>query len=182
MTEIGPYAKVNPPLRPQEEQDSLWTHLLGGTISTLGSDHGPHLQEHKERGWDDIFAAAAGSAGVETSLPLMLTAVNHGRLDLHTVTRLMSENVAKLYGLFPRKGVIQIGSDADLVIIDMDKKMTLERNKMHTKQKDAARMFDGWQVEGLPVMTILRGNVIMQDGEIVGKPGYGEFISPRGTM
>lgn len=181
MTEIGPYAKVNPPLRSREERDRLWEYLLEGTISTLGSDHGPHLSEHKERGWDDIFVAPAGSAALETALPVMLTAVNQGKIDLQALTKLMSENVAKLYGLYPRKGVIQVGSDADLVIVDMDKEMTIDRRKMYTKEKDAARMFDGWQVVGLPVMTIVRGTVIMRDGEVVGKPGYGQFISPFKT-
>ena len=178
MAEIGPYAKVNPPLRSREEQEKLWECLLDGTIDTLGSDHGPHLPEHKERGWDDIFAAPAGSAAIETALPVMLTAVNQGRIDLQTLTRLMSENVAKLYGLYPRKGVIQVGSDADLVIVDMAKEMIIDRRKMYTKQRDAARMFDGWHVVGVPVMTIVRGTVIMRDGEIVGEPGYGQFVSP----
>jgi dihydropyrimidinase/allantoinase len=181
MTEIGPYAKVNPPLRSWEERERLWEYLLDGTISTLGSDHGPHLSEHKEKGWDDIFVAPAGSAGVETALPVMLTAVNQRKIDLQTLTKLMSEEVAKLYGLYPRKGVIQVGSDADLVIVDMAKETTIDRRKMYTKQKDAARMFDGWQAVGLPVMTIVRGTVIMQDGEVVGKPGYGQFISPLRT-
>ena len=181
MAEIGPYAKVNPPLRSQEEQDRLWEHLLGGTIGTLGSDHGPHLQEHKARGWEDIFAGAAGSPGVETSLPLMLTAVNQHKIDLRTVTKLMSENVARLYGLYPRKGVIQVGADADLVIVDMARETTIDRNDMYTKQKDTARMFDGWKVTGLPITTIVRGTIIMRDREIVGNPGYGQFISPGGV-
>jgi len=179
FAEIGPYAKVNPPMRSQEEQDKLWECLLDGTIYTIGSDHGPHLPEHKERGWDDIFAAPAGSAGVETLLPTMLNAVSQGRISLERITQLMSENVARLYGIYPRKGAIQVGSDADLVIVDMNKRMTVDRQKMYTKQKDAARMFDGWQVTGVPVMTIVRGTVVMQDGEITGQPGYGQFVSPR---
>jgi len=178
LAEIGPYGKVNPPLRSQEEQDKLWEYVLDGTIYTVGSDHGPHLPEHKERGWDDIFAAPAGSAGVETLLPTMLNAVHEGRISLQDVTRLMSENVARLYGLYPRKGVIQVGSDADLVIVDMNKEVTIDRRKAYTKQKDAFRMFDGYHVVGMPVMTIVRGTVVMRDGEVVGKPGYGEFI-PR---
>ena len=178
MAEIGPYAKVNPPLRSREEQEKLWECLLDGTIYTLASDHGPHLPEHKERGWDDIFAAPAGTASIETGLRVMLTAVNENKIDLQTVTKLMSENAAKLYGLYPWKGVIQVGSDADLVIVDMGKEMTLDRQRMYTKQKDAARMFGGWHVVGVPIMTIVRGTVIMRDGEIVGEPGYGQFVSP----
>jgi len=175
--EIGPYAKVCPPMRSQEEQDKLWECLMDGTIYTIGSDHAPHLPEHKERGWDDIFAAPAGSAGVETLLPTMLNAVSEGRISLERVTGLMSENVARLYGIYPRKGVIRVGSDADLVIVDMSKEVTIDRHKFQAKQKDAARLFDGYHIVGMPVVTIVRGTVVMRDGQVVGKPGYGQFIA-----
>jgi len=175
---IGPYAKVNPPLRSRREQEKLWEYVLDGTIDTIGSDHAPNLPAQIERGWQNIFAAPAGRAEIETSLSLMLTVVNQGRMDLSILTKLMSENAARLYGLYPRKGTIQVGSDADLVIVDMNKRMTIDRQTMFTKQKDAARMFDGWEVTGVPVMTIVRGTVVMQDGEITGEPGYGQFVSP----
>jgi dihydroorotase-like cyclic amidohydrolase len=176
--EIGPYAKVNPPLRSQHERERLWDYLLDGTIDTIGSDHAPNSPEQIEQGWEDVFAAPAGRAEIETSLSLMLTAVNQGRLDLSTLTRLMSENAARLYGLYPRKGVIRVGADADLVIVDMEKEATIDRRTLYTKQTEAARMFDGWQVTGMPVMTLVRGAVVMRDGEIVGQPGCGEFVSP----
>jgi dihydropyrimidinase/allantoinase len=169
---------VNPPLRSQAEQDSLWRYVLDGTVDTIGSDHAPNLTAEIERGWEDIFAAPAGRAEVETALPLMLTAVNQGRLSLPQLAGLMSENAARLYGLYPRKGVIQVGADADLVVIDMNKRAKIRRERLYTKQKDAARMFDGWQVQGMPVMTIVRGEVIMRDGQIVGRPGSGHFIAP----
>jgi allantoinase len=177
LAEIGPYGKVNPPLRSQEEQSLLWEYVLNGTVTTIGSDHGPHLSEHKERGWKDIFAAPAGSAAVETMLPAMLTAVSQGKLSLQMLTKVMSENVAKLYGLYPRKGVIQVGSDADLVIVDMAKEVTVDRHKAYTKDKESSRMFDGYHMVGLPVMTIVRGTVVMRDGQVVGEPGYGQFIA-----
>jgi dihydroorotase-like cyclic amidohydrolase len=108
----------------------------------------------------------------------MLNGVSQGRLTLQDVTRLMSENVAKLYGIYPRKGVIRVGADADLIIVDMGKEMTIDRRKAYTKQKHAFRMFDGYHIVGLPVMTIVRGTIVMRDGEVVGQPGYGQFI-PR---
>ncbi len=177
LKEIGPYGKVNPPIRSQEEQDKLWEHVWNGTITTIGSDHGPHLPEHKEKGWDDIFAAPAGSAAVENLLPTMLNGVSQGKLTLQDVTRLMSENVAKLYGIYPRKGVIRVGSDADLVIVDMSKEVTLDRRKAYTKQKDSFRMFDGYHIVGMPVMTIVRGTIVMRDGKVIGKPGHGQFVA-----
>jgi len=176
--EIGPYAKVNPPLRPQAERDRLWDYLLDGTIDTIGSDHAPNLPEQIEPGWTDIFAAPAGRAEIETSLPLMLSAVNQGKLSLNTLTQLMSENAARLYGLYPRKGVIEVGADADLVIVDMNKQLTIDHRQLYTKQKEAARMFDGWQVTAMPVLTMVRGTVVMRDGRIVGQPGHGQFVSP----
>ena len=90
----------------------------------------------------------------------------------------MSENVARLYGIYPRKGVIQVGSDADLLVVDMDREMTIDRSKLYTKQKDACRMFDGYHVVGWPVATIVRGTIVMLDGKVIGEPGYGQFI-PR---
>ena len=178
LKEIGPYGKVNPPIRSQEEQDKLWEYVLNGTITTLGSDHTPHIPEHKEPGWKNILLAQDGSPAVQTLLPAMLTAVNQGRIDLQLLSRLMSENAARLYGLYPRKGVIQVGSDADLVVVDMSKKMTIDRHKLYTKQKDAARLFDGWHAVGVPVLTIVRGTVVMCDGEVLGEPGYGQLIRP----
>lgn len=151
---------------------------MDGTIDTAGSDHAPNLPEQIEKGWEDIFAALAGRVEIETALPLMLTAVNKGRLDLNTLAGLMSGNAVRLYGLYPRKGVVQAGSDADLVIVDMQRSDTINRRRMHTKQRDAARMFDGWNVGGMPIMTIVRGAVVMSDGEIVGQPGHGRFVSP----
>jgi len=178
LKEIGPYGKVNPPIRSQEEQDKLWEYVLDGTLGTLGSDHTPHVPEHKEPGWDNIFLAQDGSPAVQTSSLVMLTVVNQGKLDLQMLTMLMSENVARLYGLYPRKGVIQVGSDADLVIVDMNKEMTIERQRLYTKQKDVARLFDGWHAVGVPIMTILRGTVIMRNGEVIGEPGYGQLVQP----
>lgn len=178
LKEIGPHGKVNPPIRSQDEQDKLWEYVLDGTLTTLGSDHTPHVPEHKEPGWDNILLAQDGSPAVQTSLPAMLTAVNRGTISLQTLTALMSENVARLYGLYPKKGVIQVGSDADLVIVDMSKQMTIERHKLYTKQHDVARLFDGWHAVGVPVMTILRGAVIMRDGKVIGEAGYGELVRP----
>ncbi len=182
LEEIGPHGKVNPPIRSQREQDRLWEYVLDETITTLGSDHTPHIPAHKEPGWENILVAQDGSPAIQTSLPVMLTAAHQGRIDLQTLTKLMSENVARLYGLYPRKGVIQVGSDADLVIVDMSKQMTIDWHKLHTKQKEVARLFDGWHAVGMPVMTVLRGKVIMHNGQVVGRPGGGCLVRPCLTV
>lgn len=179
LKEIGPYGKVNPPIRSQREQDKLWGCVFDGTITTLGSDHTPHLPEHKEPGWQNILVAQDGSPAIQPGLAAMLTAVNRGQIGLPLLTQLMSENVARLYGLYPQKGVIQVGSDADLVVVDMGKEMTIDRHRLYTKQRDVARLFDGWHAVGMPVMTIVRGRVVMDDGEITEQPGYGRLARPH---
>ncbi|MCZ7570043.1 MAG: amidohydrolase family protein [Ardenticatenaceae bacterium] len=178
MGEIGPYAKINPPLRSIEEQALLWERVADGTIDTISSDHGPHEFAAKERGWHNIFDAPAGAPGVETSLPIMLTHVNNGRLTLERLVELMSANVAHLYGLYGRKGVIAVGSDADLVVVDMALRRYIEPSQLHTKDPRVARMFEGFETLGAPILTVVRGRPVMRDGEIVGEPGYGMFVSP----
>jgi allantoinase len=181
LNEIGPYAKINPPLRSPEEQALLWARLDDGTVDTLGSDHGPHDFEAKERGWDDIFAAPAGAPGVETSLPIMLTQVSKGRLSLERLVELTSVNVARLYGLYPRKGAIAIGSDADFVVVAPEQRGHVEPAKLHVKDPRTARMFEAAETVGAPILTVVRGRTVMRDGQVIGRPGYGRFVAPQHT-
>jgi len=172
----GPYGVVKPPLRSKDEQDKLWRYLNCGMVQTIGSDHAPYPRELKERGWDDIFLAPAGAPGLEASLPLMLTAVAEKRLSIERYVELMSENAAKLYGIYPRKGILAPGSDADIVLVDPAKRYQLDHNNMFTQCRDSALVYDGLKVIGMPILTIVRGTIVMRDGEIIGKPGYGRFI------
>ena len=173
---LGPYAKINPPIRTKEEQEGLWQAVRRGTVDFIGSDHGPFLKEEKEDGWQDIWGAPAGAVGLETMLVLMLDAVHEGQISLPDVARLLSETAAKEYGLWPQKGQIALGADADLVVIDMDQDHTVDKSKMYTRAKECALLFDGRKVRGMPVMTVLRGEIIMKDSQIVGEPGYGRMI------
>lgn len=172
----GPYGLVSPPIRPEEERQSLWKHLLAGDIDTLGSDHAPHLASAKERGWENVFAAPSGAPSLETGLPLLLTEVHRGHLDLQTLVRLTSENVARMYGLYPRKGAIRVGSDADLTLVDPLLRRKVDRSKMVTKGRDTARLFDGWETVGAPVKVLVRGRSVMDQGRITVEPGYGRFV------
>ena len=178
LTQVGPSAKINPPLRPANEQTGLWERVADGTINTIGSDHAPHHFEAKEKGRQDMHAAAAGAPGVETSLPVMLTHVNAGRLSLERLVKLMSENVARLYGLYPRKGAISIGSDGDFTVVDLKRRTRIDPEKLRVKEPRTARMFEGFETTAQPVLTVVRGQIVMQDGEVVGQPGDGQFI-PR---
>ena len=110
-------------------------------------------------------------------LPLMLNAVSEGRISLEMLSRAMSEKTAKIFGVYPRKGAIQVGADADLVVVDLKRTVKIDKNRMFSKARDLTP-YDGWEVKGYPVMTLVRGIVVMREGEVTGKPGCGVFISP----
>lgn len=173
MKTLGPYAKIQPPLR-KTGHEQLWKGLLDGTIDAIASDHAPYTEEEKEKGRDNIFEGRSGMPGVETTLTLMLTCVNKGQITLSRLIEVFSINPSKILGVYPRKGTIQIGSDADLTIVDMHKAGKIEGAKLHSKQK--VSMFEGAKTQGAPIVTIVRGNVVMKDGEILGKPGTGQLV------
>jgi len=166
------WGKINPPLRGTEDIDQLWKELAGGTIDCIGSDHFPLSPEEK----DDLWTAKPGMPGVETLLPLMLDrGVNSGLITLERLVEVCCENPARIFGLYPQKGALQVGSDADVVIVDLEEEHTLETEKMHDVYSYSA--YDGWKVKGRPVMTMVRGEVVMEEGEIVGESGYGNFVA-----
>jgi dihydroorotase len=171
MKKVGSILKMNPPVRSAENGEALWKGLSDGTVEVIATDHSPHTLEEKTN--DNIWEAIPGFTGVETSVPLMLTQVNEGRLSLNAYVKLASENPARLFNLYPRKGTIQIGTDADFTIVDMEREGALSSEKLHSKTK--VTPFDGWKVKGVPIYTIVRGKVVMKEGEIVGKP-QGEHI------
>ena len=177
MRTHGPHAKINPPLRTPDDQAALWRGLQNGTIDIITSDHAPHPGSSKDLGWDDIWASPPGSPGVEATTPIMLTAVNNGKISIERLISVMSTAPAKIFNLFPKKGVLQIGSDADIVILDMKSEYKLQSENLHTKVKDGF-LYDGWKVKGKPIFTIVRGNIVMEDGDVIGKPGWGEFLKP----
>ena len=192
MAKVGPLAKIGPPLRPEDgpDQDALWRGLEQGHTSIVASDHSPHPQELKQVGWDNIFVTPEGasvpfgSPGLETIVSLMYSegVVKRG-LPIWWLARVMAENPARIFGLFPRKGVIQVGSDADLLILDPqgDRIITAKDHQSNA----GYTLFEGWEVKGRPWMTLLRGKVLLNDGELEQTPGVGQFIesnSPRSPM
>jgi len=181
MAEVGPLLKMNPPVRSKEHQDALWEGLLDGAIDMIATDHSPHTLE--EKGCDitgkmlkpAIWDCISGFCGVETNVPLMLTQVNKGRMTLNHYVKVASENPARVWQMYPKKGAIRLGSDGDLTIVDMNKEMTIDPNKLHSKNKPTP--WGGWKVKGVPVYTIVRGQVQMKDGEPVGK-AIGQMQTP----
>ena len=176
MKERGPYAKVDPPLRTEADQARLWDALNDGVIDVLASDHAPYTKEEKERGWKNIFDAPSGGVVIETTLPLMLNAVNDGRIGLERLVEVFSTNPAMINGVYPKKGALNIGADADVVIVDMDKQFKIRGEDLKTIQKITP--YEGIEGVGAPVMTLLRGSVVYEDGQVVGKPGKGKWLRP----
>jgi len=176
MKERGPHAKVDPPLRTEADQARLWEALNDGVIDVLASDHAPYTKEEKEKGWKNIFDAPSGGVVIETTLPLMLNAVNDGRIGLERLVEVFSTNPAMLNGVYPQKGALNIGADADVVIVDMDKPFKIRGEDLKTIQKITP--YEGIEGVGAPVMTLLRGSVIYEDGQVTGKPGQGKWLRP----
>ena len=176
LNKVGVFAKCNPPLRSEEERLKMWEFVRNGSIDIIGSDHAPYTKEEKEKGSEDIFTPPAGFPGLSTRLPLLFTAVKEGKIKLDKMVELICENPARIFGLYPKKGAIAVGSDADFVIFDPNKNGIISKDKMFTKCRDSALVYDGWKVYGKPEMTIVRGKVVFSDGEINVSPGYGEII------
>jgi dihydroorotase-like cyclic amidohydrolase len=119
--EMGPYARCIPPLRSEEDRLSMWQGLMDGTIDFISSDHSPKTKAQKDLGWENIWLAPNGSPGVETMLPIMLDQVNGGIIQLQKIAYAMATRPAQVFDIYPRKGVIMLGSDADLAVVDMKK-------------------------------------------------------------
>ena len=164
-----------PPLREVDDVVALWSGLTDGSVDTLGSDHAPWKLEHKIDESLDVTTARQGVADLETMLPMLFSAgVLTGRLSLSRYIALTSTNPAKLFGLFPRKGTIAVGSDADLIVLDPKIRRTIDGAAMQSKAGYST--YDGTEVTGWPRFTISRGDVVLEDGQVVAEPGRGRWL------
>jgi dihydroorotase (multifunctional complex type) len=161
---------------PPAHVEALWKGINDGTVDLIGTDHAPHTKEEKDVGWKDMWKSPGGEPQIQDYLRLFLDAVNAGKLTLDTLVRITSYNPARLFGVYPRKGTIQPGADADMVIVDMNKEEVISNETTYTKV--AWTPYHGRKVKGVPICTILRGKTVMQDGKVVGEPGGGEFVKP----
>ncbi|MBI3964379.1 MAG: amidohydrolase family protein [Chloroflexi bacterium] len=171
---IGTLGKINPPLRSRADLEALWEAIADGTVDTIGSDHVARPLE-KKRG--SIWTATAAFPGTGTILPVLLSeGVNRRGIALERVVEICSTNPARIFGLYPRKGSLQIGSDADLTIVDLGLERTVTPELLYSFA--GFSLYDGQTLKGWPVQTIVRGQVVMNDGQIVGQPGHGRYL-PR---
>jgi len=178
VRERGPWVKFAPPPRSKETSAKIWALLEEGLIDTVATDHAPYLKESKEAGLDDMMAAPNGIPGLETFLPLLLTGVNDGKLSLQRLAATTSENPARIYGIFPRKGSFLPGSDGDLTIIDLKKKWKIRGGDLVTAC--GWTPYEGFETQGMATDVFVRGETVLEDGEVVSREGQGTFI-PRST-
>lgn len=165
-----------PPPRPKENQEDLWQALAKDVLSVISTDHAPlKWNGQKTLGRHDFSKIPNGAPGVENRLHMVHDqGVRTGRLSLNRMVELLSTNPAKIFGLYPRKGTIAVGSDADFVVFDPEKQMTLSAKTHHSRAD--YNLFEGTEITGAPETVLVRGRVVIDHGKLVGRPGDGQFI------
>jgi dihydroorotase (multifunctional complex type) len=171
LKKIGNLALMLPPLRTKADTETLWEALRQGLIDTVASDHAPHSMEEKTA--QSIWEVKPGIAGLETLLPLMLTEVNKNRLTIAEFVRLTSGRPAEIFHI-ENRGRLNEGCFADIVVVDINREYKIDASRFKSKAKFSP--FDGWKVKGKPVKTFVNGQLVMDEGEIVAKPGTGRII------
>jgi len=181
MKKQGPYVKMNPSLKSRQDVESLWRGLRNGSVDIVTSEHAPGERTEKEVGWTNIWQAWGGIPAIETMLPVLLSeGVHKKKVNLSTLQRVCCEKPAKIFGLYPRKGAIRKNSDADIVIIDLKKNRTVRGEKLHYKV--GWTPYENWKLTGWPTLTMVRGRIIFENEQIIGKRGLGKFIPMQGNL
>jgi dihydropyrimidinase len=170
-SELGPVAKVNPPLRTAADREALWQAIARGEINVIGSDHVPRHVSAKQ---NDIWKASAGFPGLETLLPVLLSEGRHRRgIPLARLIDTVTRAPAQLFGLWPRKGAIAIGADADLALVDLDGRHTVHATEQHSGAEYT--IYEGWELTGAVEHTLVRGRFVVRDREVMAGDGGGRF-------
>jgi dihydroorotase len=162
--QLGTHAQQNPPIREKHHQDALWRAIDDGTVDVLGSDHAPHTLDEKAL---EYPKSPSGTPGVQTFVPIMLNHINNGKLTLERFVDMVCYAPLRLHQI-ASKGRIARGYDADFTIVDMNKKMTITNAQQLSKS--GWTPFDGMSVKGWPIMTIIRGHIVMRDDQLIGAP------------
>jgi dihydropyrimidinase len=176
------FTVVNPPIRTKEDNEGIWKGIKEGLVTVIGADASPSTMKSKDVDmWKAPFVPMGLGDNSAMILPVLLSeGVNKRGLSLEKVVEVSSYNPARYYSVYPQKGTISVGSDADMVIVDLKKDVTWKNAEMSPSNADWS-IYEGWKFKGWPVMTILRGKVIMENGKILANPGYGKYI-PRKKM
>ncbi len=161
---LGTLAQMNPPIRSKDHQEGIWYGVKNKIIDVIGSDHAPHSLEEKKKKYPN---SPSGMTGVQTLVPIMLNFVNQNKIGIHDFVRLTSSNPCKIFSIIG-KGKIEVGNDADFTIVDLKKKRRIENNWIASKS--GWTPYDGETVIGWPVHTIVNGEIVMSEDQILGKP------------
>jgi dihydroorotase len=161
---LGTFAQMNPPIRSAIHREGLWKGIANGVVDVIGSDHAPHTKQEKDLPYPQ---SPSGMPGVQTLVPIMLNHVNNGKLTLERFVDLVCHGPARIYNI-ARKGRIAVGNDADFTIVDMKAKRTIRSEMM--ANKSGWTPFDGMEVTGWPMHTIIRGNHVMANDELLDRP------------
>ncbi|RPI22137.1 MAG: hypothetical protein EHM70_24195, partial [Chloroflexota bacterium] len=171
IEERGALAKIGPPIRSQVDQDALWGGLRDGTLQVVASDHAPKAKDPE----GDFLVQGFGAPQIETLLTVTYDkGVNEGHISVVRLAQVLSENPARIFGLYPKKGTIAAGSDADLVVFDPTCEVTIRKENQHSAV--GYSLFENRQVLGWPLMTFQRGQPVLREGEVVRSPGCGQFL------
>lgn len=176
--EVGPRLRAAPPIRARHQVEELWNRVLRGNVDVVASDHSPFLPERYREGENDVWKGTGGVTGIQSILPAMITAGVHERgLSWELLVRMMSSNPARIFGLYPRKGAILPGSDADFALVDPDEVWTLQADDLFYRYRESP--YVGKEFRGRVKQTFVRGETVFKNGEIVGVPGHGRLIRRR---
>lgn len=167
----GTMLLTNPPVRNKNIMNELWDAVRRGQIDVIASDHAPHLVSEKTA--DSAWNVKPGIPGLETLLPLLLTKVNEGRLTIANLVKLTAERPAEIFRLH-NEGFLKEGCNANLTVVDMKRREKIKSHEFYSKAKYSP--FDGWSVKGMPIKTFVNGQLVMDEGEVVAKPGAGRII------
>ena len=176
LKQYGQLVIMAPPLRDRKHVEALWKGLEDGSIDALGSDHAPHTQSEKSA--SNVWDVKVGVPGLETTLPLIMTQVKKNRLAINQAVQLLAEKPAEIFGLNDR-GHLEQGKNADLTVVDFNHQFKIDASKFKSKAKFSP--YDGWEVQGKVVKTIVNGHLVFDEGEIVAKGGSG-CIFRRGRV
>ncbi|MDI7258780.1 MAG: amidohydrolase family protein [Thermodesulfobacteriota bacterium] len=173
----GPFVKFTPPPRKKEEVEKMWWCASNRLIDMVNSDHCPYPYAEKEAGIKDIWLAPFGIPGVETATLILLDGVSRGRLTLQDIAYLRSERPGMIYGLTGQKGSLRVGCDADLIFVDLKRKVILDNKKIVSKC--GWTPYHGRELQGDVALTMVRGKIVMEDGKVIGEPGWGRFVTRK---
>ena len=175
----GVFARMKPPLRDEQRMRQLRRMYENGSFAMTGSDHAPYLKEEKLKNGQDIWHTFDGLPGLELSLPLLLNAVADGTLSAEAIAKATAESTAEMLGLAPKKGRIEAGADADMVLVAKNQApVPLDTSKLFTKARGSAVLYEGIPMHYRIVRTYVRGRAVYEEGRITGEQGWGTFVSP----